>query len=72
MLDIVSTSRQLTSSIEETITKETINYSYIALENSPFFSSLKQSSPPNEILRYVFGQYRFWRDQFHTWFGLCI
>lgn len=58
--------------IEANITAKVIDYSHRALTASPFFSELDKGGLSIETLRYVFGQYRFWRDQFHTWFGVCI
>ncbi len=58
--------------VEESITQEVIGYSRRALEEGEFFKRLRQGAIALPHLKYVFGQYRFWRDQFHTWFGLCI
>src|SRR5258708_7038518 len=58
--------------LEETITQEIIDYSRHALSTSNFFGKLKNGEIGLSCLKYVFSQYRYWRDQFHTWFGLCI
>jgi thiaminase len=58
--------------LEEPITREIIDYSRHALHTSNFFGKLKNGEISLPCLKYVFSQYRYWRDQFHTWFGLCI
>ena len=58
--------------LEETITREIMDYSKRMLNTSNFFGKLKNGDISLPCLKYVFSQYRYWRDQFHTWFGLCI
>lgn len=58
--------------LEEAITREVMDYSRHVLHTSAFFGKLKDGNLSLPQLRYVFSQYRYWRDQFHTWFGLCI
>jgi hypothetical protein len=57
---------------ERELADRVIAYSHNALERSRFFGALRRAEVPVGQLRSVFGQYRFWRDQFHTWFGLCL
>lgn len=69
---IISSGQPELIEIEEAITKEIIEYSHHRLNTSSFFGALKRGEIDLPRLRYVFCQYRHWRDQFHTWFGLCI
>lgn len=55
-----------------TISDEIVQYSNDALARSAFFSRLNRGAISVEKLRYVFRQYEYWRNSFHTWFGLCI
>jgi len=54
------------------ISKEIVRHSNDALARSAFFSRLNRGEVSMENLRYVFKQYEYWRNSFHTWFGLCI
>jgi hypothetical protein len=47
-------------------------YSTRMLQDSAFFSALQSGTLQKDQLIYIFSQYKLWRDQFHTWFGLCI
>jgi hypothetical protein len=71
---LASTSSKLVSTlrIEKEITQSILEYCGLVLANSKFFSELRQNNVSEEVRRYVFAQFRLWRDQFHTWFGLCI
>lgn len=61
-----------TAPFENFVTGKVAEYSNELLRTSTFFSRLGAGTLTMDTLRYVFGQYRFWRDQFHTWFGICI
>jgi hypothetical protein len=63
---------QSATSVDKVISDAIVAHSEIALESSPFFSAVKRQTIGIDALRAVFSQYRFWRDQFHTWFGVCI
>jgi len=54
------------------ISDEIVQYSNTTLARSAFFSRLHRGEVSVEKLRYVFKQYEYWRNSFHTWFGLCI
>lgn len=54
------------------IANQTVRYSAQALTASRFFGRLSEGAYDLTTLQAVFTQYRHWRDQFHTWFGLCI
>ncbi|MGC4090703.1 MAG: iron-containing redox enzyme family protein [Polyangiaceae bacterium] len=43
-----------------------------ALARGEFFQLLRAHSVSHSLMRYVFLQYMFWRDQLHRWFALCI
>lgn len=57
---------------EEIVTQDIIGYSKHRLATGTFFSRLNDTGIDLDHLKYIFAQYRHWRDQFHTWFGLCI
>lgn len=59
-------------SLEEQITQDIVDYSKQTFRTSRFFRELGNGKISLPRLQYVFLQYRYWRDQFHTWFGLCI
>jgi hypothetical protein len=69
---MITTDRTATVTLERQVADRVVGYSHRALDRSPFFSALRRGQVPIGQLRSVFGQYRFWRDQFHTWFGLCL
>ena len=54
------------------ISNEIISYSNESLDRSYFFSDLSKGVIEVEALYYIFQQYEYWRNIFHTWFGLCI
>lgn len=54
------------------ITSRTITYCQNVLDRSQFFCRLKAQTITPQLMQYAFLQYRFWRDQLHRWFGLCI
>jgi len=60
------------ASVEDLITARVLDYAHATLHQSPFFTQLKQGVLALEDVRYVFRHYRLWRDQFHTWFGVCL
>ncbi len=60
------------ATVEKQIADSIVAYSQLALNRSSFFSALGRQEVAHEALRAIFCQYRFWRDQFHTWFGVCI
>lgn len=47
-------------------------YSIICLENSRFFQGIQHGAIARLNLNAIFGQYYFWRNALHKWFGLCI
>lgn len=57
---------------EAAISSRTIAYCHEALDRSQFFCRLKAETITPSLMQYAFLQYRFWRDQLHQWFGLCI
>lgn len=58
--------------VQEKITETLKDYSKECLLNSPFFNDLQNKPIPQETLQHIFGQYYFWRNYLHRWFGLCI
>src|SRR4051812_22379881 len=56
----------------ESITAQTIAYCNEALDRGRFFRLLQSGGLPPPLMNYAFLQYKFWRDQFHKWFALCI
>jgi len=54
------------------ITAQTISCCSEALDRGQFFQLLRDGAVDAPLMRYTFLQYRFWRDQFHKWFALCI
>jgi pyrroloquinoline quinone (PQQ) biosynthesis protein C len=57
---------------EDAIIAITIGYCNKSLDNSRFFSKLKDGVITPSLMQYTFLQYYFWRDQLHKWFALCI
>lgn len=55
-----------------TIGTETIAYCIESLNQSRFFTLIKNQTITSSLMQYAFLQYRFWRDRLHQWFGLCI
>jgi hypothetical protein len=51
---------------------EVVNHCERALDGSAFFRALAARPESAALIRYAFLQYRFFRDQLHRWFGLCI
>ncbi len=47
-------------------------YSVNCLQDSQFFRQLQAGDVPRQALNQIFGQYYFWRNALHKWFGLCI
>ncbi len=47
-------------------------HSIECLQNSQFFQQLRSGDVPRHVLDQIFGQYYFWRNALHKWFGLCI
>lgn len=43
-----------------------------SLDRSRFYSGLQAGTHSLDHLRAVFGQYYWWRNRFHRWFGVCI
>lgn len=54
------------------ITARTVSCCNHALDRSQFFQLLRSRAVPGPLMQYAFLQYKFWRDQFHKWFALCI
>lgn len=54
------------------IVDEITNHVSKSLENSHFFTGLRNKTHSVDHLRQVFGQYYLWRNAFHRWFGVCI
>ena len=54
------------------ISEHAIAYCHRSLNNSRFFTLLKQGNVTQSLMQYVFLQYGLWRDRLHQWFGLCI
>ena len=51
---------------------EVVHHCERALDGSAFFRALAARPESAALIRYAFLQYRFFRDQLHRWFGLCI
>lgn len=47
-------------------------HAFICLKGSLFFRELCAGTLSRQALNQVFGQYYFWRNALHRWFGLCI
>jgi hypothetical protein len=62
----------MTSSLEETFSAHALGHCERALDASTFFRALAAGAIDAPVMRRVFSQYRFFRDQLHRWFGLCI
>lgn len=59
------------------ITKEAVTgslqfFSRGRLSESPFFNDLQEGRIQWDDLKEIFGQFYFWRNALHRWFGLCI
>src|SRR5450432_1680168 len=59
-------------SSEEVVSARVIAYCDLALDRSRFFGLLREGAMPVTMMQYAFLQYRFFREQLHRWFGLCI
>jgi thiaminase len=59
-------------SSEERVSERATEHCSRALGRSRFFGLLKGGGMPAPLLKYAFLQYRFFRDQLHRWFALCI
>lgn len=57
---------------EELVSARAIAHCGLALDRSPFFDILRRGKMPAALMQYAFLQYRFFREQLHRWFGLCI
>jgi len=55
-----------------TVADKLVRHVQAELEQSLFFSDLRAGSASMDNVRWVFGQYYLWRNQFHRWFGVCI
>jgi hypothetical protein len=57
---------------EEKVSADTVACCEGAFDSSSFFCLLAAGNASPALLQYVFLQYRFFRDQLHRWFGVCI
>jgi thiaminase len=57
---------------EELVSTQVIAYCSRALDRSRFFRILQEGTMSDSLMQYAFLQYRFFREQLHRWFGLCI
>ena len=55
-----------------TVVTDLENHVAESLDRSRFFSGLKAGDHSLGHLQAVFGQYYWWRNRFHRWFGVCI
>ena len=57
---------------EQEVTDQTIHYCERSFDQSPFFEALAEARLDDAVMRYVFVQYRFFRNQLPRWFGHSI
>jgi hypothetical protein len=58
--------------LEAAVSAHAIRCCERAFDGSAFFQALAAGAVDEGLMRYAFLQYRFFRDQLHRWFGLCI
>jgi len=58
--------------IEHAFSREIVRHCELVLDRSRFFQTLAAGRIDEAAMQYTFIQYRFFRDQLHRWFGLCI
>jgi thiaminase len=60
------------AAIEYAFSREIVGHCELVLDRSRFFHALAGGRIDEAAMQYAFTQYRFFRDQLHRWFGLCI